>query len=135
MISSAAVQINHCWTVLGRIEMPNSIEVPAWRSLRSNIWDVKLILLSPMVFFFSLKDFSQPKSIHFCHSVYANGFLKLDYNSSFLLPQWWRNGHSCEWSPHQYRFFGIKECTDEGWGYRGGKKISFRWLIEEVLSA
>lgn len=23
-------------------------------------------------------------------------------------------------------FFGIKECTDKEWGYRGGKTISFR---------
>lgn len=129
MISGAAVQINHCWTVLGRIEMPNSILVPAWKSLHSNIWNVKPILQSLMVLFFSLKDFSPPKSIiHFCHHVYASGFLKLDCTSS-LLP------HTDEETVTHVNevsisagSFGIRESTNRGWRYRCGKTISFRWF-------
>lgn len=129
MISSAAVQINHCWTMLGRIEMPNSILVPAWKSLNSNIWNVKPILQSLMVFFF-------------CWKICLH--LNLSSISAIMSMQrdFWILIVPVPFSPHTDEeivthvnevpisagSFGIRERTNRGWGYRRGKAISFRWF-------
>lgn len=129
MISGAAVQINLCWTVLGRIEMPNSILVPAWKSLHSNIWNVKPILQSLMVLFFQWKI-----SLHLnLSSISAIMSTQMDF-WSLIVPVPFSPYTDEETVTHVNEVpisagsFGIRESTNRGWGYRCGKTISFRWF-------
>lgn len=137
MISGAAVQINHCWTVLGRIEMPNSIVVPAWQSLRSNIWDVKPILQSLWVFFFFHWKISlnlNPSSISAILSMqmaFWSLIIIVPFFPPSLLKKW-----SLMWvkSPPVQVFLGSGNALTRNEGTEMEKQFHLDGSIKEVLS-
>lgn len=113
--------------MLGRIEMPDSIVL--LERAYTNIWDVKPVLQSLVYFFF------------FCHRKISlnlnlssiSGILSMQMNFWSLIVTVSFSSHTDEeMVTHMNEvsisegFFGIKECTDKEWGYRGGKTISFR---------